>query len=94
MKRKRIISFAMLALGVALVIFALYERGRIARAHGDISRGGSFFRDNPVSELVTGSLQSKVSSYEGPVLVCLIAGIVITVVGAGMTIACFKKSKR
>jgi hypothetical protein len=91
MKAKRISGIVILVIGIILIIFSCYERNRVANAKAGISKGTSFMPKNAVTGAVSGSLEGKASAYDAPLLGCLIAGIIMVVVGGGMTFFFRKK---
>jgi hypothetical protein len=92
---KRIIGIIILIVGIIVILFANYEKGRIAKAQGNIQKGTSLFSGHSVGDqvgqAVGGAMESKVSSYSTPVMILMIGGIVLIVIGAGMALFCRKK---
>jgi hypothetical protein len=95
MNTKRIIGIIILIIGVIVIIYANHLKGRLAEAQGNIQKGTSLFSGNSVSgqvgKAVGGALEGKVSSYNTPVMLLMIGGIVIAIIGAGMVLFCRKK---
>lgn len=85
MNSKQISGLVAFIAGIALIIFSMYEKHRIDEAKGNIEKGSSFFSDSAAKDIVGGALKGEVEKYDMPVLLCLIAGVVLVVVGAGAT---------
>ena len=104
MNIRRLIGILLLAAGIAILFYANFQKGRIAEAsksaNEKINKGQSLFQENPVSEavgsMVGKSMHEKVSTevekYRAMVMWLTIAGIIVGVIGLGMTI--FSKNKR
>ncbi|HSW87114.1 MAG TPA: hypothetical protein VLG49_06415 [Rhabdochlamydiaceae bacterium] len=91
--KKRIIGIVVLIIGIVLIVFACYERHRVANAKSAIHSGTGFMPENAVSKMVGGSLEKKASSYDAPLMGILIAGIILLIVGAWVSIlSCRKRS--
>ncbi len=92
MNTKRIIGIVILIIGIIAILYANYQRKRIAEAHGNIEKGTSMFSGSSVGsgvgKAVGGAMDSKVSSYNAPVMMLMIGGIVLVVIGAGMAFFC------
>lgn len=84
MHPKKITGVVAIIIGVIVLIFALYVRGRVAEAKGQVSKGSSFLPDNAVDRGITGALEGKLSAYDIPIMIGLVGGIVLIVVGAGI----------
>lgn len=105
MNIRRAIGIILLALGIAVIIFASYEKGHIAeaakKANEQISEGKSFFQENPignaVGSVVGESMHHKVSTevvkYQQMVMWLTIIGIIIAIIGLGMTLFCRSRKK-
>lgn len=105
MNVKRAIGIIFLALGIISIFLASYVAGKVssesAAAQAKIAKGKSMFQGNPYSEMVggmvAGSAESKVSAevakYNQIVMTMRIGGILLAVVGAGMTFFCRGKGK-
>jgi hypothetical protein len=87
------VGIVILIVGVIAVIYANYQKGRIANAEGNIKKGESFF-SGAAGSAVGGAMEGKVSSYKAPVMMLMIGGIVLVVIGGGMALFCGKKRKR
>lgn len=92
MNTKRISGLVIFLIGLALVIFGLYAKGRQASARSD----AGFVTNNPfgknqVTETVGGIVEGKISQYNQPIFWCLVGGIVLIVVGGGILICSRKK---
>jgi len=95
--KKRIIGIVILIVGIIFIVYANYQKGRIADAEGNVETGKSFFSGSSVGskvgDVVGGAVGGKISSYKGPVMMLMIGGIVLVVVGAGMALFCKKKRR-
>ena len=54
----------MLALGIALLIFAFYQKHRVSAARGDVDSFSRFFSKNPISDWGESSLHKKLDKYD------------------------------
>jgi hypothetical protein len=92
---KRIIGIIILIIGVIVILFANYEKGRIAKAEGNIKKGTSLFSGHSAGSeagrSVGGAMENKVASYSTPVMILKIGGIVLVVIGVCMALFCRKK---
>jgi uncharacterized membrane protein HdeD (DUF308 family) len=90
MNVKKAIGLLILIVGIILVIFAVYNKARVAAAKEKIATGKqmseSFFPKNPASEVVGGKMQAMASQYDEPLKWILIGGVVLIVIGGGMLI--------
>lgn len=89
--KKRITGIVILVIGIALIIFACYERHRVANAKSTIHSGTGFLPENAVSKMVGGSLEKKASSYDAPLMGILIAGIILLIVGVWVLILSYRR---
>jgi predicted MFS family arabinose efflux permease len=94
---KRVIGIIILIIGIIAILVANYVRGRLAEAEGTVQKGTSLFSGssvgNQVGQTVGGAVEGKIASYNGPVMVLMIGGIILVVIGAGMALFCRKKSR-
>jgi hypothetical protein len=90
------IGIVILIIGVIAILYANYQKGRIANAEGNIKKGESFFSGSSggVGNAIGGAMEGKVSSYKTPVMILMIGGIVLVVIGGGMALFCGGKKKR
>ncbi len=97
MNTKRIIGIVILIIGIIAILYANYQKGRIAEAEGNVKKGTSLFSGNSVGgqvgQAVGGAMEGKISSYNTPVMLLMVGGIVLVVIGAGMALLCRKKSR-
>ncbi len=97
MNYKRIIGLMLFIFGVALFVFSIHAMHEIAQAKAAIAgTSGAFNKthtNNPLLKSIGGAAEKKVSSYDTPVLICFIAGIIIAAAGA-TTFFYFKSKKR
>ncbi len=96
MNIKRLIGFVMIAVGIYLIFFAMHAMHQIHAAKGFIDNMQDFFTKNPTwNPIITffgGKAREKVSSYDLPALLTLIAGIALTV--SGLVVSIFAKKKK
>jgi hypothetical protein len=92
MKIKRMTGFVVLAAGVVLFIFALYEQHRVGNAKESISRGTSMFSGNAVGNAAGGFLEGQAGKYDTTLRICEIGGIILIIAGGG--ILYFGRKKR
>jgi hypothetical protein len=97
MSTKRIVGIVIVIIGIIVICYANYQKHRIAEAQGNIKKGTSLFSGSStggqVGQAVGGVMEGKVSSYNTPVMLLLIGGIVLVIVGAGMVLFCKKRRK-
>jgi hypothetical protein len=91
MNVKRWIGLLILIVGIVLIIFASYEKKRVAEAKGTMSTGKSFLPKNPMSDAFGNVMESKVTQYDAPLMWCTIGGIVLIIIGGGLLIFGRKK---
>jgi len=95
MSTKRIIGIVILIIGIIAILYANYQKGRIAEAEGNIQKGTSLFSGQSVGGQVGkaygGAMEDKVSSYNTPVMLLMVGGVVLVIIGAGMALFCKKK---
>jgi hypothetical protein len=84
MHPKRTTGLIAIVIGVIVLILALYVRGRVAEAKGEVSKGSSMLPDNAIDRGITGALEGKLSAYDIPIVIGLIGGVVLIIVGAGI----------
>lgn len=92
MNGKRITGLIVFLIGIVLIIFAVYNKNRVAEAKSDINKGTSFFGNNAAGNTVTGVLEGKASQYDTPLKICLYGGIVLVIIGGAVMLFC--KSRR
>ena len=91
---KRVAGLVVFLIGVVLIIFGLYAKGRVAGARKDISHiTNNPFGHNTATDVAGGVMEGKVSRYDKPVFWSLVGGVVLVVVGGGMMICCCKKKR-
>ncbi len=95
MNRKRLIGFALLVIGIGLIILAMHFMNEIAHAKGVVKDVSDFFNKdpawNPFVEFFGGAARAKISEYDAPTMITLISGIVLCIVGGIMAIVCKRK---
>jgi uncharacterized membrane protein YgdD (TMEM256/DUF423 family) len=97
MNSKRIIGLVIFIIGIILICYASYQKHRIAEAQGNIQKGTSLFSGSSVGsqvgKSVGGEMEKKVSSYNTPVMLVMIAGIILLIIGAAMVLFCGKRKR-
>jgi hypothetical protein len=105
MNIKRLIGVLLLAVGIAALFYAHFQKGRIEeaakKANEQIHQGQNLFQGNPIGQavgsIVGGSMHSKAASevekYQNIVMWLTIGGIVVGIIGLGMVIFCGTKKK-
>jgi len=83
MQTKQIVSIAVAALGLVMVIYAISSMMRISEAKGNVSSINKLFSGSSAGRMAGGQLTSMASQYDTKVRVLLIAGILVTAVGCG-----------
>ena len=94
MKVQKIVSLVVLLVGIAAIVYALYAKGRIASAKGDVSTATGLMPKNAMGEMVGGVMNSKASQYDTTVQYLFIGGIVLAIVGGLGLIYCGKCKKK
>ena len=91
MNSKRIAGIVSLIVGVVLIFYSIHLMNRISGAKGEIHTLTSPFSGSSAGRMVGGAMEGKASQYDTTVRVLLISGIVLAVVGGGITLFCRKK---
>ena len=98
MNTKRIVGLVILIVGIIAIIYGGYQKRRITEAQGNVQKGTSLFSGNSASEQigqsVGGAIENKITSYNAPVMMLMIGGIILAIIGGGMFLCCGKKRKR
>lgn len=102
MNKKRTVGTILLVVGILVILYANYQKGRIAeaggRAYGKINQGSQLFQGNPAGEMITGSLKkmtaAELAKYYKMVESLMVGGIIIAIIGGSMIIFCRTKSKK
>ena len=94
MNAKRFIGLIVLLIGLVLIGFSIYAKGRIASAKGAVETVTSPFSGSTAGKMVGGEATKAVSQYDTKVQIALIGGIVLAVIGGGMVLFCCKKCKK
>ena len=84
---KLIVGLLVFAIGVYLIIFSIISMHDLAEAKGFSQNAENFFTHNPdwwnpIIKFFGGKAQEKLEEYDLPVMICLIAGIIMTIGGA------------
>jgi hypothetical protein len=97
MNKKRLIGFAMIAVGIYLIFYALDAMHQIKEAKGTIGKVEDFFTNstfwNPIITFFGGKARQEASSYDLPALLTLIAGIALAVSGTVVGVLTKKRKK-
>jgi hypothetical protein len=97
MNKKRMIGVVILIVGIIAIIYANYQKGRIADAEGNVERGTSLFSGHSAGSQagrsVGGMMEGKIASYKTPVMMLMIGGIALVVIGGAMVLFCGKKRR-
>jgi hypothetical protein len=97
MNTKRVIGIVVLIVGIIAILYANYQKGRIANAEGTIEKGMSLFSGHSAGSQagrsIGGAMEGKVGSYNTPVMLLMIGGIVLVIIGGGMALFCGKKRR-
>jgi len=91
MGTKKFIGIIVLLIGVVLIGFSIYAKGRIASAKGTVDTVTSPFSGNTAGKIIGGEAKKAASQYDTKVQMILIGGIVLAVIGGGMVLFCRKK---
>ncbi len=91
---KKTVSLIVLLIGVVALIYAIYAKGRIASAKGDVGTASSLLPKNAMGEMVGGVMSSKASQYDTTVQILYIGGIVLIIIGGIGLIYCARCKKR
>lgn len=95
MNKKRIFGLVIFIIGVVILIFGLYQKSRLTGARKNIGYiSNNPFGGNKTTDTLGDAMESKVAQYDRPVFFCIVGGIVLIVIGGGMTLCCRSKGKR
>ncbi len=92
MKSKKLGGLVVLAIGVVLLIFSMYEKSRVNSTKSTIGHGSGMFSGEPVGGAVSGYMQGQASRYDTMLMLCQIGGIALIIIGGGM-IYWFRKKR-
>ena len=84
MNTKKFVGLIVLLIGVVLVVFSIYAKGRISSAKGSISKATSPFGGTEGGKIAAREGNRMASQYDTKVQMILIGGIILAVVGGGM----------
>ena len=90
MKPKKIIGIVLIIAGLVILLIGISARGRVANARANLKNTSGLFENNAVGKGFGDAIEGKIDSYDTPVLLALIGGVVLIVVGAGVFIRCCK----
>lgn len=89
---KQLIGVIAIVLGVALLVFASYQKHRVSAARGDVDNISRYFPKNPFTAYGEKSVHEKLDGYDKQILWCfIISGILI--VGGGYVTYRFRKPR-
>lgn len=87
-KRKQLVGIVISLIGIILLGFCLHAKQRLAHAETLSENVTNFFEHNPtwnpIIKFFGGEAQQKIASYNTPLLILTIVGIVLIVWGAVM----------
>jgi hypothetical protein len=92
MSTKRIAGIVILIAGIAMFLFALNAKHRIAAAKGEAGQMTSYLPDNTAGNFVGNTIRGETTKYDSIVQLLYIGGIVLIVIGGAITI--FTRKKR
>ena len=91
MKPKFISGIVILLVGVVLLCYGFYGTSRMQSARQDIKTATGIIPDNPFKTPVKDSLNQKVDSYQTPVTLCYVGGVVFILLGGFLVFWSMKK---
>jgi ascorbate-specific PTS system EIIC-type component UlaA len=91
MNFKQIIGLILIIIGAIVLIYALYARSRVSEVKKEIGKSSGLFSDNPVNKQIGQALEKKVGSYDMPIMVGMIGGIVLVIIGVGTMVYCRRR---
>ena len=84
MKTRKITSIVLVLLGIVVFLMAMYARYRVGEVRSSVESSSKFFSNNPVDTTIKKALNEKISSYDMPIMLAMIGGIVLVVIGVGV----------
>ena len=98
MNTKRGIGLIVFVVGIIFILYANYQQNRVAEAQENVQKGKSLFSEHNIrskaGQEVGTAIQNKLSTYNTPLKILMIGGIIFVIIGGGMALFCRKKSKR
>lgn len=91
MKNKKIIGMIVIIIGIIVFFAGMHYKGKVAEARQNVKSSSSFMPDNSVKKGVTGAIESKIASYDTPVMLMIVGGIALVIVGIGTLVCCRRK---
>jgi hypothetical protein len=85
MKKKKMIGLVILIIGAVIFIFSLIAKNKIANAKGEAGTLTGFLPKNTMGNYVGGEIKGATEQYDALVEFLFIGGIILVVVGGGMT---------
>lgn len=92
MNHLRVAGILGLIAGIALIIVAFYQKGRVEDARGDVQRGKDLFSGNDIAQAFGTLFEKKISEYDQPIFWLMVSGITFVIVGSGLAIFCRRKT--
>ena len=93
MKKKKLIGFACVVIGVVILLLGFYAKAQVNERRSAVSKTSGLFPNNPMKKGINNAIEGKIGSYDSPILWTLIIGGVIVVIGAGI-LHSSRKTKR
>jgi hypothetical protein len=93
MKHKKIIGLISFIIGVILLSYGFYGKGRMSEARGDIDATTKYIPKIFFKGKIKGKLHSEVDKYRLPVTLCFLGGMFFVVGGGFLVYLGKKKSK-
>jgi hypothetical protein len=84
MNTKKFVGLIVLLIGVVLVVFSIYAKGRISSAKGTVEKVTSPFSGSEGGKIAAREGNRMASQYDTKVQMILIGGIILVIVGGGI----------
>lgn len=96
MNRKQFVGILIFVLGLSAIFFAIHATHKVNEAKGVIQKTEHFFTQNPgtwnpIIEFFGGEAQEEASKYDTTVKIFLVSGIILSISGVFIIIACRKR---
>ena len=89
MNRRKITGLVLLVIGIIILIISFYVKSRIAEVQEGVSEINKPFSRNPIGKSLGSSVQKmaeeKIGQYNMMVFWGIAGGVILVVIGAGMT---------
>ncbi len=86
MKTCKIVSCLLVLLGAILFAVAMYAKVRVKAIKSTVDTGSKFFSHNPIDQGIGKGLDAKFASYNTPIVLGMVGGVVLVAVGLGVFI--------